>query len=37
LTRPRGAQHAKAPNNITFEQRIIGQVPGNNAEEILAC
>ena len=29
--------NAKDPNNITFEQRIIGQVPGNNAEEILAC
>ena len=29
--------NAKDPNDITFEQRIIGQVPGNNAEEILAC
>jgi len=29
--------NAKDPNNITFEQRIIGDVPGNNAEEILAC
>ena len=28
---------ARDPNDITFEQRIIGQVPGNNVEEILAC
>lgn len=27
--------NAKDPNDITFEQRIIGA--GNNAEEILAC
>jgi len=26
---------AKDPNNITFEQRIIGE--GNNAEEIAGC
>jgi hypothetical protein len=27
--------NAKDPNNITFEQQVIGA--GNNAEEILAC
>ena len=27
--------NAKHPNDITFEQRVIGE--GNNAEEILAC
>ena len=27
--------NAKDPNDITFEQRVIGD--GNNAEEILAC
>jgi len=27
--------NAKDPDNITFEQRTIGQ--GNNVEEILAC